>query len=174
MTPKISASRYSCAALAAAGALVGALSVPTGSATAQTTYTTTTREEIIVTPPYVQHRPLGRSGTGIPVEELSLSRGVDISDLDLSRWDDVRVLDDRVRQAAYAACGELNRQYPGSLYPAYQSNDRDCVVQATNEGRAQARWAVANWRGYPGNGGPAYSRQRYDDPRYSYPPPYGE
>ena len=172
MKPNIPALRYSCATLAAAGALIGALAVPAGSATAQTTYTTT-REEIIVSPPYVQHRELGRSGTGIPVEELSLSRGVDISDLDLSRWDDVRVLDDRIRNAAYRACGELNRQYPESLYPAYQSSDRDCVVQATNEGRAQARWAVANWRGgYPG--APAYSYQRYDDPRYAYPPPYGE
>ena len=115
------------------------------------------------------------TGSGIPVEELSLSRGVDISDLDLSRWGDVRVLDDRVRQAAYEACGELNRQYPDSLYPAYQSSDRDCVVRATNEGRAQARWAVANWRGYPvASAPPAYSYQRYDDPRYAYPPPYGE
>ena len=169
MTPKIPALRYSCAALAAAGALVGALTIPTGSATAQTTYTT--REEIIVTPPYVQHRPLGRSGTGIPIEELSLSRGVDYSDLNLSRWDDVQMLNDRIRDAAYRACGELNRQYPETLYPAYQSDDRDCVVRATNEGMAQARWAVANWRGYPA-AGPQYS-YRYDYPRYSYSP-YGE
>jgi len=163
MTPKISALRYSCATFAAAGALVGALAIPTGAATAQTTYTT--QEEIIVTPPYVQHRPLGRSGTGIPVEELSLSRGVDYGDLDLSRWDDVRILDDRIRQAAYTACRELNRQYPEALYPSYQSDARDCVARATDEGIAQARWVVANWRGYPGNG-PQYGYQRYDYPGY--------
>jgi UrcA family protein len=169
MTPYTPALRYSCAAFAAAGALVGALTIPTGSAAAQTTYATTAREEITVTPPYVQHRTVGRSGTGIPIEEMSLSRWVDYSDLDLSRWDDVRMLDDRVRQAAYRACDELNRQYPESLYPSYQSSDRDCVARATNEGVAQARWAVANWRGYPANGG-----QRYSYQRYGYPPPYGE
>jgi len=168
MMSNILALRSSCAALAAAGALVGALAIPGGSATAQTTYTTTTREEIVITPPYVEHRPLGRSGTGIPVEELSLSRGVDYSDLDLSRWDDVQLLNDRIRQAAYMACGELDRQYPESLYPSYQSDARDCVVKATNEGMAQARWAVANW-----NGGPRYGYQPYDQPRYGYRP-YGE
>jgi len=171
MTPYIPALRYSCAALAAAGALVGALTIPTGSAAAQTTYTT--REEITITPPSVQHRTIGRSATGIPVEEMSLSRPVDYSDLDLSRWDDVQILNDRVRQAAYIACGELNRQYPETLYPSYQSSDRDCVARATNEGIAQARWAVANWRGYSGNGGPQYGYQPYDYPRYGYPP-YGE
>ena len=158
MTPDIPALRYSCAALAAAGALVGALTIPAGSAAAQTTYQTyqtyqtypayQTREEITITPPYVEHRPLGRSYSGIPIEELSLSRAVDYSDLNLSRWQDVQMLDYRVRQAAYAACGELNREYPESLYPSYQSDDRDCVARATNEGMAQARWAVANWNSY--------------------------
>jgi UrcA family protein len=150
MTPNIPALRYSCATLAAVGALVGALAIPIGSAAAQTTYET--REQITVTPPYVQHRTIGRSYTGAPIEELSLSRVVDLSDLDLSRWSDVQMLDSRVRQAAYSACNQLNREYPESLYPSYQSSqssDRDCVVRATNEGMAQARFAVAQWNGYP-------------------------
>jgi UrcA family protein len=157
MTPNILALRYSCTALAAAGALAGALTIPAGPAAAQMTYRTTTGEITIIAP-HVQRRELGRSGTGIPIEELSLSRGVNYSDLDLSRWDDVQLLDDRIRHAAYSACRELNRQYPEALYPSYQSNASDCVVNATNEGRAQARWVVAQWSGYP---------------RYDYPP-YGE
>jgi UrcA family protein len=148
MTPNIPALRYSCAAFAAAGALVGALAIPIGSAAAQTPYYQT-QEEIIVLPPPVYHRDLGRSSTGIPIEELSLSRTVDYSDLDLSRWSDVRLLDYRVREAAYAACRELDRQYPESLYPPYQSDRSDCVARATRDGIAQARWAVANWTGYP-------------------------
>lgn len=171
MTPNIPALRYSCAAFAAAGALVGALTIPTGSAAAQTTYTT--REEITITPPYVEHRPLGRTYSGVPVEELSLSRPVDYSDLDLSRWEDVQMLNDRIRQAAYATCNELNREYPESLYPAYQSSDRDCVVRATNEGMAQARWAVTNWNGGPRYAYPANSYPQYSHRNYGYPP-YGE
>jgi UrcA family protein len=143
----IPALRHSCAAFAAAGALVGALAAPIGSAAAQTVYET--REEITIIAPHVHHREIGRTGSGVPVEELSLSRGVDYSDLDLSRWDDVQMLDYRIQEAAYAACGELNRQYPETLYPSYQSSDSSCVARATNEGRAQARLAIARWSAYP-------------------------
>jgi len=143
----IPALRHSCAALAAAGALVGALATPISSATAQTAYET--REEITVYAPYVHHRTIGRSAIGAPIEEISLSRGVDYSDLDLSRWDDVQLLDYRIRQAAYVACDALNREYPESLYPSYQSSASNCVARATNEGRAQARLAVAQWSAYP-------------------------
>jgi UrcA family protein len=148
MTPNILALCHSCAALAAAGALVGALATPIGSAGAQTTYRTTT-EEITIIAPHVHHRTIGRSYTGVPVEELSLSRGVDYSDLDLSRWGDVQVLDYRIRQAAYGACDTLNREYPETLYPSYQSSDSNCVARATDEGRAQAQLAVAQWNAYP-------------------------
>ena len=140
----IPALRHSCAALAAAGALVGALATPISSATAQTAYET--REEITVYAPHVHHRTIGRSAIGAPIEEISLSRGVDYSDLDLSRWDDVQLLDYRIRQAAYLACDELDHQYPEALYP---SSDSNCVARATNEGRAQARLAVAQWSAYP-------------------------
>jgi UrcA family protein len=160
MTPNIPALRHSCVALAAVGALVGAVVTPISSAAAQTTYQTTqttypngqtytTTEQMTIIAPYVHHRTIGRSYTGAPVEELSLSRVVDYSDLDLSRWTDVQVLDDRVRQAAYAACYRLDREYPESLYPSYQSSDRDCVARATNEGMAQARFVVAQANGYP-------------------------
>jgi UrcA family protein len=86
---------------------------------------------------------VGRSDTGIPVEELSLSRVVDISDLDLSRQEDVDAMDYRVRMAALRACGALDREYPQSLYPSYPSGDNGCVTRATNEGVEQERDAVA-------------------------------
>jgi UrcA family protein len=146
MMPNIPALRHSCATLAAASALVGALAAPSGSAAAQTTYY---QEQITIIAPHVHHRTIGRSDTGVPVEELSLSRGVDYGDLDLSRWGDVQILDYRIGQAAYAACNTLDREYPETLYPSYQSNDSNCVVRATDEGRAQARLAVAQWNAYP-------------------------
>jgi UrcA family protein len=108
-----------------------------------------TREEMTIIAPGVQHWTVGRSGTGIPIEELSLSRTVDIRDLDLSRWDDVQTLNYRVRQAAFAACNELDREYPQSMYPSYPSGDDNCVARATDEGMAQARLAVAQASAYP-------------------------
>jgi len=143
----ISALRGSCAAFAAFGALVGALATPISSATAQTTYET--QERITVFAPHAQRHTIGRSTIGASIEEISLSHPVDYSDLDLSRWADVRVLDDRIRQTAYAVCDELDRQYPEVLYPSYQTNDLSCVGRATNEGRAQARLVIAQWSAYP-------------------------
>ena len=145
MTPNILTLRHSCAALAATGALVGALATPIGSAAAQTTYQS---EEMTIYAPHVYHRPLGRTSTGIPVEEMSLSRVVDYSDLNLRRWRDVQRLHERIREAAYATCHELNRQYPEALYPDYDSDGRSCVAKATGEGEARAQWAIARAHGY--------------------------
>jgi UrcA family protein len=102
-----------------------------------------TVEQMTIIAPGVHRRTVGRSDTGIPVEELSLSRVVDISDLDLSRQQDVDMMDYRVRMAALRACGELDREYPQSLYPSYPSSDDGCVTRATNEGIEQERQAVA-------------------------------
>jgi len=177
---------HSCAALAAAGALAGALACPADAQQAyqgmpgyqpqpayqappvyapppiyapppgyqpQATYqpapayppetTYRTVNEITVIAPGVHRRTVGRSDTGIPVEELSLSRVVDISDLDLSRQQDVDAMDYRVRMAALSACNALDREYPQSLYPSYPSGDDGCVARATNEGIEQERQAVA-------------------------------
>jgi UrcA family protein len=102
-----------------------------------------TVEQMTIIAPGVHRRTVGRSDTGIPVEELSLSRVVDISDLDLSRQQDVDMMDYRVRMAALRACGALDREYPQSLYPSYPSSDDGCVTRATNEGIEQERQAVA-------------------------------
>ena len=128
------------------------------SPTGTTTYTnvtpssqqqTTTMEQMTIIAPHVQHRTIERSYTGVPVEELSLSRVVDYSDLDLSRWTDVQRLDHRIRRAAHATCNQLDREYPQTLYPSYQSSDLSCVTKATDEGMAQARLVVAQANGYP-------------------------
>ncbi len=101
------------------------------------------QEQMTIIAPGVRHRTVGRSDTGIPVEELSASRVVDISDLDLSRQQDVDTMDYRIRVAALRACGALDREYPQSLYPSYPSGDNGCVTRATNEGIEQERQAVA-------------------------------
>ena len=101
------------------------------------------QEQMTIIAPRVQRRTVGRSDTGIPVEELSLSRVVDVSDLNLSRQQDVDAMDYRVRTAALRACDALDRAYPQSLYPSYPSGDDGCVARATNEGVEQEREAVA-------------------------------
>ena len=107
----------------------------------ETTYRTV--EQMTVIAPGVHRRTVGRSDTGIPVEELSLSRVVDVSDLDLSRWEDVQAMDYRVRMAALSACNALDRAYPQSMYPTYPSEDDHCVARAINEGVDQEHEAVA-------------------------------
>jgi len=102
------------------------------------------RTELTIIAPDVHRRTVGRSDSGIPIEELTASRVVDIGDLDLSRQQDVDIMDYRVRTAAVEACRTLDRTYPQSLYPSYPSSDADrCVVRAINDGVAQEHEAVA-------------------------------
>ena len=138
MISHLPALRLSCAAIAAAGVL---LTVSIGSAVAQS-YANMT-EELTVTGAHVQERTVGRSEIGAPIDELSLSRTVDFSDLNLSRPGDAQMLDQRIQQAASTACSQLDQAFPESLYPSYQSDAADCVVQAIDEGREQARQVIA-------------------------------
>jgi UrcA family protein len=139
--------RQACAGVAAAGALVGALATPIGHAAAQTAYVT--QEQMTIIAPYAHRQIVGPSDAGAPIEELLLPRVVEYRHLNLSNRNDVRTLDDRVRQAAYLACKELDREYPEALYPRYQSNSNDCVARATDQGMAQARFVVAQANAYP-------------------------
>jgi UrcA family protein len=62
----------------------------------------------------VMKKDAGRTSSGIPIVDMSLSYGVSTSGLDLVKHADVVELEKRVNDAARAACQELGRQYPDS------------------------------------------------------------
>lgn len=54
----------------------------------------------------------GRSISGVPILDLSLSYGVSLAGLDLSTSSGALEAEGRVNRAAEAACKEIGRQYP--------------------------------------------------------------
>jgi UrcA family protein len=64
----------------------------------------------------------GRTSSGIPIKDVSMSYGVSYAGLDLVSHAGVLELQKRVTDAALAACKEIGRQYPDST-----PSEADCA-----------------------------------------------
>ncbi len=101
-------------------------------------------DSITVEAPRMIHREtVGRSATGAPIEEVSLSRIVYVGDLDLRRVADVKELDRRINVTAKEACEQLNRLYPVENYPV-TSTDRDCFKAAVHDAMEQKETFISS------------------------------
>jgi UrcA family protein len=80
----------------------------------------------------------GRSNTGLPIRDISLSFGVNIADLDLATQYGPIALEQRVNDAAKAACDELGQKYPMST-----PNTDACAKAAADKAMVKARALVA-------------------------------
>jgi UrcA family protein len=83
----------------------------------------------------------GRSNTGMPLRDVSLSYGVNIADLDLATQYGPMALEKRVKDAAKAACEELGQKYPQST-----PDTEDCAKAAADKAMVKARALVATAR----------------------------
>lgn len=81
--------------------------------------------EVTVQASRVVSKTVGKTASGIPIVDVSLSYGVNAKDLDLSSHAGFVEMQKRVNDAAQAACKELSRQYPDS-----SSSDADCAKTA--------------------------------------------
>ena len=94
----------------------------------------------IVAPHSIQHKQVGRTSSGIPIEQISLSHRVGYSDLDLTKPADVALLKKRVEAAAVQGCKELDKLYPlDNLSPSNTS----CAKSARETAMQQVDAAVA-------------------------------
>ncbi len=84
--------------------------------------------EVTVQASRVVTKQVGRTSTGIPIVDASLSYGVSYAGLDLSTNSGVMELEKRVKDAAMKACKELSRQYPVS-----DQTDADCAKTAADK-----------------------------------------
>ena len=123
----------------AAGGLAVMGSMLGGVAVAQETVTTT--DSVTVEAPRVFRQEIGRTSSGIPIEEISLSNRVAFSDLDLRNPGDVEELQRRVNVAAWQGCRELDWRYPDSFYPPVGGRS-DCVRDAVASAMDQVNAAV--------------------------------
>jgi UrcA family protein len=76
----------------------------------------------------VNTKTAGRTASGVPIVDVSLSYGVSTAGLDLVSHAGVMELEKRVHDAAQGACKELGRQYPDSM-----PNDADCAKAAADK-----------------------------------------
>jgi UrcA family protein len=80
----------------------------------------------------------GRTVSGIPLRDVSLSYGVNIADLNLASQYGPIALEKRVHDAAQAACEELGRRFPQS-----SPGDAECTRAAADKAMVKARELVA-------------------------------
>ena len=85
----------------------------------------------------VNAKLVGKTPSGIPIQDVSLSYGVSAADLDLAPAAGAEELEKRVNDAALAACKEVGRQYPLAT-----PSDAECAKAAAKEAMVKARELV--------------------------------
>jgi UrcA family protein len=127
----------------AAAILAGGVAGMGYQAFAQQAYTQRDESITVQAPRMIHRETVGRSVTGAPIEEVSLTRRVYVGDLDLRRVADNNELDRRIDLTAREACDQLNRLYPADMYPA-AANDRDCVKSAIHDAMLQKQTFISS------------------------------
>jgi UrcA family protein len=88
----------------------------------------------------VQKKQVGLSYTGIPIEQVSLSREVGYGDLDLSTPEGKAKLEKRIKTVAREACGQLHKLYP---LDTWDTDNRTCIADAVDRAMNQEKAIVA-------------------------------
>jgi UrcA family protein len=81
---------------------------------------------------------VGRTSSGIPLTDISLSYDASAAGLDLASNAGAAELARRINAAARAACGEIGRQYPEAT-----PSDAQCATAAARDAMVKARKLVA-------------------------------
>ncbi len=89
----------------------------------------------------VQRKQVGMSYTGIPVEEVSLSRHVGFRDLDLTTAAGKDELDKRIKAVAKEACNQIQKLYP---LEQWDTDTRTCIADAVKGAMAQEQTILAS------------------------------
>jgi UrcA family protein len=89
----------------------------------------------------VQRKQVGMPYTGIPVEEVSLSRHVGFRDLDLTTAAGKDELDKRIKAVAKEACNQIQKLYP---LEQWDTDTRTCIADAVKGAMAQERTILAS------------------------------
>ena len=88
----------------------------------------------------VTTKQVGVSYTGIPIEEIQLTRHVGYGDLDLSSPQGRAALDRRIKETAKKACEQLNTLYPQEQW---MTDGGTCVDRAIDDAITQEKAIIA-------------------------------
>jgi len=73
-------------------------------------------------------KTVGRTSSGVPIKDITLSYGVTSEGLDLSTNTGATAFEQRVKDAADQACKDISRQYPDAT-----PSDAVCAKAATDQ-----------------------------------------
>jgi UrcA family protein len=85
-------------------------------------------------------RPSRSATTGAEIKTVVNDKVVSYSDISLTTASGVKVLETRIKDAAIAACAELDAKYP---VPAQGDSNQKCVSDATTAGMAEAQKRIS-------------------------------
>ena len=80
----------------------------------------------------------GRTTSGIPIKDVTLSYGVVLDGLNLATSSGATEAARRISEAAKAACEEIGRRYPNAT-----PSDKECAKAATDEGMTRLHELIA-------------------------------
>ncbi|MHB1871307.1 MAG: UrcA family protein [Steroidobacteraceae bacterium] len=86
----------------------------------------------------VNKKVIEMSGSGIPTEEVTVTRQVSYADLDLRTHAGTQALKERVKKAAELACKQIDE-----LYPLEQGEAPTCIKQSVEMADSQVHEAIA-------------------------------
>jgi UrcA family protein len=93
----------------------------------------------------VSKKIIGMSSSGVPTEEVTVTRRVSYADLDLKTYSGAQALKQRVKEAAKLACKQIDK-----LYPLEQSDTPNCIKESVVEADRQVDEAIAAAQGHAG------------------------
>jgi UrcA family protein len=83
-------------------------------------------------------KTVGKTSSGVPIQDVTLSYGVNAQGLDLSTNTGAKAFEQRVKDAAEQACKDIARQYPDST-----PNDADCAKAAADQAMVRVNELIA-------------------------------
>jgi UrcA family protein len=87
-----------------------------------------------------QANVVGRTSSGVPIEQITLTRKVSFADLNLKTQAGAAELEKRVKDTAKSACDELDTLYPLTKSVAETAT---CVKKSTDDAMVMVRRAIA-------------------------------
>ncbi|HYB65155.1 MAG TPA: UrcA family protein [Steroidobacteraceae bacterium] len=84
-------------------------------------------------------KTVGKTASGVPIKDVTLSYGVSSEGLDLSTKTGAAAFEQRVKDAAEQACKDIGRQYPDAT-----PSDAECARAAADQAMVRVHELVAS------------------------------
>lgn len=84
-------------------------------------------------------KTVGRTSSGVPIKDVTLSYGVSAEGLDLSTHTGAQAFEQRVKDAAEQACQDIGRQYPDAT-----PSEAACAKAAADQAMVRVHELIAS------------------------------